>query len=128
MSSLLVFQLMCYQEGSACSKENTINQLDSQLETLLRGYPSKLDQMQRSSGVKDHYLTMIIEEWDKEVVKKQPKKRGVAAAEWQAKVKILEDLHCATPETFNPLLHVPSKPGYTLPLNILMQTHPCNGF
>ena len=98
------------QEGSARSKADTIQQLESQLDTVLRGYTSKLEDLQRASGVKDKYLTMVVEKWNEEVNKKMPKKKGISAADRRKKVSILEELHRAMHETpFNPLLRIDGK-------------------
>ena len=42
---------MRLQEGSVRSKQETIRQLEAQLDTVLNGYTSKLDNLQRESGV-----------------------------------------------------------------------------
>jgi len=62
--------------------------------------------MQRSHGVKDRYFTMLMEEWNKEVEKELPKKKGVSAAERQARATILKELRSKVSEPFNPLLQI----------------------
>jgi len=108
------------QEGPVRSKRDTIKQLESQLSTALNGYISKLDLMQRSHGVKDRYFTMLMEEWNKEVEKELPKKKGVSAAERQARATILKELRSKVSEPFNPLLQIDEfDPNTDTPIEIL---------
>jgi uncharacterized protein (UPF0297 family) len=53
---------------------------------------------------------MVVEQWNEEVEKKMPKKRGISAAERRKKASILEELYRAMHETpFNPLLQIDGK-------------------
>ena len=98
---------MYFQEGLAHSKNETIKQLESQLDTVLHGYTSKLETLQREHGVKDKYFTMVVEKWNEEVNKQMPKKKGVSAADRERRVSILKEQHNAMPDApFNPLLQI----------------------
>lgn len=72
VNGAVAFMKVCYsciyrciypynQEGTPWTKQDTLVQLRAQLDFILKGFVSKLDHLQRDSGVKDNHFSRILE-------------------------------------------------------------------